>query len=73
MLVRENLLELERKVESSGQANMPNDLFAALEAAGDELKNNVLQVQKGRFAAGTAIFYGVSNTFVFIQATLDNS
>lgn len=66
MLVKENLLELERKVESAGQANMPNDLFVALETAGGKLKNNVLQVQKGRFAAGTAIFYGVSEALVFM-------
>lgn len=67
MLVKENLLEMERKVESSGQTNMLNDLFVALEAVGDKLKDNVLQVQKGRFAAGTAIFYGVSNIFVVVQ------
>lgn len=62
MLIKESLLELERKVEpliKTEQVELPHDSFAALEADSHRLRNNLLQIQKLRFEAGTVVFAGV--------------
>ena len=62
VLIKESLLELERKVEpliQSEQVSLSHDSFAALEADSNRLKGNLLQIQKVRFEAGTVVFVGV--------------
>ena len=63
VLIKESLLEMERKVEPlvrTEQVSFPLDSFAALEADSNRFKGNLLQIHKVRFQAGTAVFVGVS-------------
>ena len=62
--VKTTVLELERKavvepLVKTEEASFPHDMFVALEADSNRLKDNLLQVQKARFAAGTICFAGV--------------
>ena len=63
-VVKTTLLELERKalVEpliKTERVSFPHDSFAALEADSNRLKDNLLEVQKANFTAGTVVFAGV--------------